>query len=1811
MKKGNSKNLPRRDFILLAALGAYGLNPTIKLLASLLDTDKKSIRDVFNSDYHYFGNNLVNLHFYFINAEIVGETLSKLNRNEPSYMIVKIPQQHISEKLLNTAEFEENYAEGNKRTNSKISGFSFLAFRLFPKAGIAGGKFSLSIAKNENLLDWGNPNYFDLIIPGAVNYKDYKNEKWVDFKNEALVYDDVSIPDKGYIISLYKGMCDQLFDTFPVTILEIPEKLLVTPHSADGSRAIMDSYRIKQDRFVFDRASKNVVRTVEEIWSTQLFFDTVNGKVSPSLRAVGFAPREEALPDNVSFNECPDYIVDYLPTLLDKKTLVYLTSLGRKGKPNKGNEWNIETKGLSFTGLGAIAKLHYKNLSPPLGIDLAEYEHHITLGKDEYIKVARIGVISATGQKALHVQIGQRKIRDGVSYMEFKEYVEIVQKEINYYTDALFIKNEPNTNEPNNYIQARKKDVDGEILHSYDDSYLCTDADDSTKDLWFDRKLWSYGYPSGEVVNGVEKIDSYLPDNWRTHYKRWPFVKVESVTMVTASLNINDPDAFRYADPSCNCTGFFWPVKEVQTDSEKDAYLEFTGTDWNGKTVRFSSTFLFIRKTFIECLSDSSTTIDDLYSKPISGFMHQKFSRRHIRFVDQKIAFTPDYTSSNAPTPNKSNIAKTDYLEYYFSLCRENTGLLLEVVGNKVCASKDSVPITGIHTDTLFNMRVFPLFPQVKRAQIYPENLPESLPALVEYNEDYVNYGFERTTSFTDPKDPKKSITVVYNKGKLVFNQTERFMKDKDNVLELIDGQWQSTKESGYNKIRQAFNGGGAAIGALVNPDFDIQSIGLVKQSISIGRDFNKKHKEATDFVDSITAYNPSDLFRQLPEIFKGIDIVSVLTEEFPALEAPVNEIKNVLGQIEALSTEIKNSAFYTMVRSQLDSINNEIAMYPQLLESYQAQLDDYQNNIKELKDIFDQNYRMGNFENLVKNKIEVYKVPILEFVPEIGFPQIQGTIKDATLWMTEQIFSSFCLQAESVYFYHKIINDSISALRKIRDYNTLENKTFSSTAIAAFNQFLNSIEKHDYIFLDIHQKLPEKILLAKDDYIDTSGTEKNGLLTTIKEKLVTPVLAPYVDFINASIHERAMRLEFQNQTIKQDAYQKAYNEVTSAKDTYKKAVNTFKHIDFADLVNELKRSGNSDDIILVRYFEKELIKLQADVFTVVGSINGFGLPYIIEGYVKASEEFENIKSRLKCSSEEFDKMLQIIENVNNLTKIIKEAAEKAKIYYATNYEELRKDIGQFTLKSKDIVAAYQYVTGDFFWTGLKNSDPKQKMILDLLGITNDIDYKFRDTIIPIIESNLQITTQVKARVAELRQVEAEVQGQLAALRNSLNAVEVKIRDRIKDEAGNIVYVIKQKIGAYKTLMENNPEVEEYKQMYLEGKELYNLMTSISQKEINYTWNTSSFKSADFGIVSFIASNDPKTTLLVNVKSTIYFQPNQFPSVVSKIHSHAENRLSNFGISLLKAVIVNFNEVSFVSATNQKPKFVVKVRDVQFAGAFSFVQALESLFKDLLGDNFTIRINPMNVSIQYLLQIPYVGAPAFGFKDIVFRILYTLHFDSRPMELGVGIGAPENRTKLSVGIYTGLFYFLVVGNPKEGITTIEISIEFGGYFGLSLGPLRGEVKLVVGLYYRKDPTGVIIEGYFLCEGNVRLWFVMITARFYMGVRSQGSYIEGRCTVSYEIRLGRFFKRSFSATYYKKVAGASPGNQQGSQQAYSQRALAKDNLIKGNVAALAPAAQKVAVLRNEVAEMLLSHPVVRKIKPLTFNEWEMFINSYKD
>jgi hypothetical protein len=323
----------------------------------------------------------------------------------------------------------------------------------------------------------------------------------------------------------------------------------------------------------------------------------------------------------------------------------------------------------------------------------------------------------------------------------------------------------------------------------------------------------------------------------------------------------------------------------------------------------------------------------------------------------------------------------------------------------------------------------------------------------------------------------------------------------------------------------------------------------------------------------------------------------------------------------------------------------------------------------------------------------------------------------------------------------------------------------------------------------------------------------------------------------------------------------------------------------------------------------------------------------------------------------------------------------------------------------------------------------------------------------------------------------------------------------------------------------------------------------------------------------------------------------------TRVEYLAENLLTNFGISFFKAITVNFHEISYRSGSNQPSKFDVKISDVQFGGALSFVQAFEQYFKSLLGDAFRLKVFPTAVNIGYTLPIPAIKTPTFNFFNLTFNIDFWLHFDKKPMEFIFSLAKPESKFTIVGGIYAGFGYFSVAAEAVRGITAMEVALEFGGYYGLSLGPLRGEVKMAVGLFYRKDTSGVIIEGYFICEGRAKLWFVMISVRFYMGVRSQGSYVEGRCTVTYSVRLGRFFKKSFTASYYKKVAGAAPANNQRNNQ-QSERTIVKYAEL-GNHNKLS-SVQKSNFLSNDYYNQY-----ERIVEEMDLNEWQEFINSYID
>ena len=1729
-------------------MASFALTPTLNMLSGCVGLGDDELTECFDDDFHYFDNNLTNLHFYFINAAIDGKRLKRCKGKE-AFMVVKIPQQHITEQLLRENDFTTDFAayrDGSKVTTSEISGFSYLAFKLFPARPNRKPARYVPLDNLETLLDWNNEKYFELQLPEAIHYTEFAGVNLTDFRaaNPVRLLEVAGEDPK----SLFYRACRALFknqseELYPFTLLEVPRGLLVTPDKSSfpkGTKPVFHPAAIEKHRYLYRSSKGEVVRSVQEIWTAQLWFQQEGRRelTSPPLRAAGYMDLPYKSGERP---ECPpeDEIYSYLPNYLDREEITYLTSLGRdKGVNNKTQDWAITTEGLTFTGLGAITKLHYKNLRPPNGSSLAEYEHHISLGRDEYVKVARIGVISVTGQRALYVRIGKRVISKGISYMQFHEYVEIVEDQIQYFNPELFIDNQGN-DEPANYIHARTHPIDiTAIIHSDDQ----VNREDDNR--WNDQILWDLpGYLPGQSTTNTA-------NNWHTHYRRWPFKSITAIEKRTRRIDTS------LSTVACNGTcaadnpRVFWPVLEKQELNSsgspvcKDATLEFSGVDWNNNESRFSSTFLFIRKDVIEEIVAHAPTncINNIYA----AFTGAEFSRRHIDLRNQQVAFSRDYSPKNGQAlPNKSNVAETEFLEYFFSICAEPNGVTRD--------GKD------IPYQQVFNERFFPLYPQTKRAQLYLANLPERLPSVIEFHGDYVNYGYEGIATNGQKKQ------FVKNVARLLFNHTAKFINGTEEPRSFTDKLLQPVEDinRSYQRIKQSFGGAGPAIGGLVNPDFDIQSVALVRQSIAIGRDINKKLEKAENVIDEIKAFNPSDLFRQMPELFNGISIIDILQEVFPEFEAPVNEIKNVVAQIGDLRDEIVNNPVFENVEAAIKTLKQKIIDAIAAIEDLQIKIDEKTAELSALKDRLNFEKQFLEFENLIKSAIDQYRIDFFEYRDEIVSFIADNTVLDKVL---DHIASELLSRIETIWPYWQLLRKAREDLENLRGIN-INGTTLSVAGQAIIDAYIAAFfDDRNFAVFDITQ------------------ADKNAALRTFAEvraaikTKIEPCFIAYNTYTNAVKTETSALHAYTrvNTQALFDAYAAAKKVVHDQQKIYQTEID--RYLAGRAGVNTLleQLSKNIEDAAIVLANENIITEVMRLINSIDQLLESSHIYYYISLYEKAAKEFDIVKSRFKeglYPKQVIDAAETFLRNEIRTNTV--SVRQDLLLHYQLNYDTLKDDVDQLILETAPVLEKY---------IGISIPATVEKVLAGVQGFPTDI------------------ATLKKTIDKATNDLEATLKKQL---REKLAEYEKLLREEIEQQTGGIVKRVNDEIDKLERQLLSDPDNLAILQTIADARKLYNIITSISQKEFVNTWQITSFKDANFGPVYFVSSAKPRTTLNVHVRTVAYFQPSKFPAVIDRIEAVAENRLSNFGLSLMKAMTVNFNEVSFIAGTNRPAKFDVKIRDVQFAGALSFVQAFESWLKSLMGDAFRLQLQPTFVNIGYTLPIPDIKTPSFNFFNLTLNFDFFLHFDKKPMQLGFSLARRDSKFGLTAGIYAGFGFFSIVAEPKRGITEMEIGLEFGGYYGLSLGPLRGEVKLVVGLYYKKDASGVVIEGYFLCEGRVKLWFVMITARFYMGVRSQGGYVEGRCTVTYEISLGRFFQKSFTATYYKKLAGATPGNNNSGSSNKSMRSVAYAR--NGHLPEAGAAAQLVS--EGKIPQPV--HNIKRTTRPLSKAEWKNFIKSYSE
>ncbi len=251
--------------------------------------------------------------------------------------------------------------------------------------------------------------------------------------------------------------------------------------------------------------------------------------------------------------------------------------------------------------------------------------------------------------------------------------------------------------------------------------------------------------------------------------------------------------------------------------------------------------------------------------------------------------------------------------------------------------------------------------------------------------------------------------------------------------------------------------------------------------------------------------------------------------------------------------------------------------------------------------------------------------------------------------------------------------------------------------------------------------------------------------------------------------------------------------------------------------------------------------------------------------------------------------------------------------------------------------------------------------------------------------------------------------------------------------------------------------------------------------------------------------------------------------------SKFDGKLTNFQVSILKSISINFVEFGFVTDADAKPKVDVKLAakdPVQFSGDLKFVNELrEAIPPNLFGKGPSLDISPAGIRAGFAIALPPIAVGVFALKDVSLGAALTLPFlDGKPV-FDFNVSQRPHPFLLAVGIFGGGGFFHLQLDTA-GIKELEASFEFGATAAIDIGVASGGVHMMAGIYFamqRQDPGNQLLatlSGYLRVGGSLKvLGLITISVEFnlsftYDGVKDKAY---GRATLTIQVDVVLFSK----------------------------------------------------------------------------------------
>lgn len=1800
----------RRDFIKMTSVVSVSVIPAVKELANTLDVPMYQFNHLIDHDFNYalefhlIDNNLLNLHFYFINVCKKKGFLYK-NSMGNAFMVVRLPQMHLSESGF----FDDQL---DKNVTASMSGFSYLAFQLWPEVETDNLKDDASTEQVKrmpftvcNFLNWTDSVNFDLITlvewfslkkaKGALfPYQEYVGNRANFYKAKTLTTSESeeakSRPTETYapksrIFAKYYKIVNKFLDEplhseqlgnnsfVPVTIFEMPQEACVVPIYRNRDKKLGKNPGEKVDKIFWPNIPVNdglssIIPPRYEVWNNTLYLrrqnlDKTNSKQTaytyeiPGLRIVGLVTDrpfwEKKRGENCGDDKEKDFNV--LPSLLDKTELAYLLQYADHSTDNTKKFSDIKfdltiKDGLFFTGLGVCTHLYYSNRYAPEGISLIEYEHKISEGRDVFIKVSRLGYNSKTGQPYKHTIEGQRVIdwdepsgnTNAYSYINFKQYCECLDKEMDY-----------------------------------------SDADTLADPAKFPKITTPF-------VNNIVN-QAFLND---FNLLRLPFTKFITFEPKSIPIDCLKNQVVARTIPDLECVDWFWPILESSDNFNGDTevagksdteiptkrylFCENEAIDREGKSVTAKTPFIFIRKDYIEKqeklsrLPNAEPIYCELYDNYYKGTyqnndepQHPFIDRRRNYFENAKISYTKSQRGGGGkPFESKVNNIETVFIESYFHIRK----------------------FTIDELQTL-SYRKYVVFPQLLQAQTFLDHIRDltlrKLPSYIDYHEKYLFYKFDE----------------VKNYGAQIVQHTKAFRDslnaDADAAQRTINNQ----RDSLLNALQEAKD----RLGNFVIPDIKPETVSLKEFGITLPVDaeFHQIHDQK--YLD------PKQLIPgKFAEILGGLDLKQVLKDLIPEGNTPLFQLQKFTNQI---TDEITDSEVYRLIKEDIQNVRDKVK---ELENGYLGLINDInqkKNQINGALKIISNNIpNSEQLKNLINKQFEQKRTEAFDLSMDLVQP--------------ENVLSEIVAKARSA----KDFMDNELAVLEVQIMKNCEQLSLLISEVGSLLKDLGDVdighippELLELAGLSFEDYLTKKLLSVYHDAVRPDIDDYIGKLSAIYSTVPddVPLTGLTGDLFNLTIQYDIANFQLKPSggiaiyifnPATTDLTKIGYVQLDAKLNFFRKLIlkningNKFQQAAVLELQSFFKKDGRN---YITRYKELQLLithHQDGKLATISNDITTWKNRYNLFNQTVISVAGRDTLRKLQ------DLILKTIPWVDQLRKI-------DPYFYYQQFIRLKKD-------AEDIRTRFQVDLAKAYDTAVTNFDKIQDVVnkynkayetfrkdlnyTTFVSSLNNANGELEDVSEQVLEIVRKYPVYAQANTAmenithwkgQIKDYEKRYQINLQSYQNYVRANAGTLQDDISGIIAAFIIKWQDKIDFVN-----------------EAKNLYNLFINLKQQDLTYTWSTDDFRDVNFGIVAFKTLSSPKTQLQVNVRVTTIFTSNKLPPTIEKIETYSENRITNFGISVFSIFTVIFSEASFIAGSDHSTHFNIKIREVQFDGALSFVQKLQEFLKTL-DTGLVLDLEPDHVALGYCLPIPDIQAPGFAFFNLTLTFDFRLYFDKRPMQLGFSFATAEKKFGIAVYIYAGFGFFTIVAEPKRGIVSIDAALEAGVWAGFSLGPIHGEVKLAFGFRYTKGDFGVRLEGYFVVEGRLSIWIIEVSARIYLGIISQNSYVEGSCIVTYSVKLG-FFKKSFSGTFHKKIAGAETTPQQSAAKSFDANEKAsrelnayfKNSDLQDSIRIIALSAletfrdmnSKEAFIESKLAD---PDPYVTDTFSVTQNDWDKY------